>query len=85
MANKHTPYRDRATATLEALNENMWRATDHARYPTAALVALTQAVLEASEQLRIANRLTIAIAAKDPIDITPETAVTLGIETQEQS
>lgn len=85
MANKHTPYRDRSAAALEALNENMWRVTDHARYPTAALVALTQAVLEASEQLRIANRLTLAIAAKDPIDITPETAATLGIETQEQS
>lgn len=85
MTNKHTPYRDRAAATLEALNENMWRTTDHARYPTAALVALTQAALEASEQLRIANRLTIAIAAKDPIDITPETAATLGIKTQRQS
>lgn len=85
MANKHTPYRDRAGASLEAISENMWRATDNARYPTDALVALTQAVLEVGEQLRIANRLTVAIAAKDPIDITPETAATLGIETQEQS
>lgn len=85
MTNKHTPYRDRAVAALEALNENMWRATDHARYPTAALVALTQAALEVGEQLRIANRLTLAIAAKDPSDITPETAATLGVETQEQS
>ena len=79
----HALRRDEAAELLEALNENMWKATDHARYPTAALVALTQAVLEVGEQLRIANRLTIAIAAKDPIDITPETAATLGIKTQE--
>lgn len=79
----HALRRDEAAAALEALNESMWRATDHARYPTVALVALTQAVLEVGEQLRIANRLTIAIAAKDPIDITPETAATLGIKTQE--
>lgn len=83
MSNKHTPYRDHATATLEALNENMWRVTDRTRYSTAALIALTQAALEVGEQLRIANRLTIAIAAKDPIDITPKTAATLGIKTQE--
>ncbi len=83
MADKHTPHRDHAASTLEALNKSMWKATDHSRYPTAALVALTQAVLEVGEQLRIANRLTIAIAKKDPIDITPETAATLGIETQE--
>ena len=61
MADKHTPHRDRAAATLEALNENMWKATDHARYPTAALVALAQAVLEVGEQLRIANRLNAAL------------------------
>ena len=83
MTNKHTPYRDRATAALEALDENMWRATDHARYPTGALVALTRAVLEVGEQLRIANRLAIAVATKDPINITPETSATLGIKTQE--
>lgn len=83
MSGKHTLHRDHAAATLEALNESMWKATDHARYPTAALIALTQAVLEVGEQLRIANRLTIAIAAKDPIDITPETAATLDIKTQE--
>ena len=79
----HALRRDEAAELLEALNENMWKATDHARYPTAALIALTQAVLEVGEQLRIANRLTIAIAAKDPIEITPETAATLGIKTQE--
>ena len=48
---------------LDAVNESMRKATDHARYPTAALVALTQAVLEVGEQLRIANRLAIAWAA----------------------
>lgn len=79
----HALRRDEAAALLEALNENMWKATDHARYPTAALIALTQAVLEVGEQLRIANRLTIAIATKNPIEITPETAATLGIDPQE--
>lgn len=79
----HALRRDEAAALLEALNENMWKATDHARYPTAALIALTQDVLEVGEQLRIANRLTIAIATKNPIEITPETAATLGIDPQE--
>lgn len=79
----HVLRRDEAAKLLDAVNENMWKATDHARYPTAALVALTQAALEVGEQLRIANRLTIAIAAKDPIEITPETAATLGIDPQE--
>ena len=79
----HALRRDEAAALLDAVNENMWKATDHARYPTAALIALTQAVLEVGEQLRIANRLTIAIATKNPIEITPETAATLGIDPQE--
>ena len=79
----HVLRRDEAAELLDAVNENMWKATDHARYPTAALVALTQAALEVGEQLRIANRLAIAIAAKDPIEITPETAATLGIDPQE--
>lgn len=81
----HALRRGEAAELLDAVNENMWKATDHARYPTAALIALTQAVLEVGEQLRIANRFTIAIAAKDPIEITPETAATLGIDPQEQS
>lgn len=79
----HVLRRNEAAAPLDAVNESMWKATDHARYPTAALVALTQAVLEVGEQLRIANRLTIAIATKNPIEITPETAATLGIDPQE--
>lgn len=79
----HVLRRNEAAALLDAVNESMWKATDHARYPTAALVALTQAVLEVGEQLRIANRLTIAIATKNPIEITPETAATLGIDPQE--
>ena len=79
----HVLRRDEAAELLDAVNENMWKATDHARYPTAALMALTQAALEVGEQLRIANRLAIAIAAKDPIEITPETAATLGIDPQE--
>ena len=79
----HVLRRDEAAELLDAVNENMWKATDHARYPTAALVALTYAALEVGEQLRIANRLAIAIAAKDPIEITPETAATLGIDPQE--
>ena len=83
MAGKHVPHRERAVAALEAISGQLWKATDHARYPTAALVAITQAVLEVGEQLRIANRLTVAVAAKDPIDITPKTAVTLGIKAKE--
>ena len=79
----HALRRNEAAALLDAVNESMWKATDHARYPTAALVALTQAVLEVGEQLKIANRLTIAIATKNPIEITPETAATLGIDPQE--
>lgn len=79
----HALRRDEAAALLDAVNENMWKATDHARYPTAALIALTQAVLEVGEQLKIANRLTIAIATKNPIEITPETAATLSIDPQE--
>lgn len=79
----HVLRRNEAAALLDAVNESMWKATDHARYPTAALVALTQAVLEVGEQLKIANRLTTAIATKNPIEITPETAATLGIDPQE--
>lgn len=79
----HVLRRNEAAALLDAVNESMWKATDHARYPTAALVALTQAVLEVGEQLKIANRLAIAIATKNPIEITPETAATLGIDPQE--
>ena len=36
----HVLRRDEAAKLLDAVNENMWKATDHARYPTAALVAL---------------------------------------------
>ena len=79
----HVLRRNEAAALLDAVNESMWKATDHARYPPAALVALTQAVLEVGEQLKIANRLAIAIATKNPIEITPETAATLGIDPQE--
>lgn len=83
MTNKHTPYRDRADAALEALNENMWRATDHARYPTAALIALTHAVLEVGEQLRIANRLAIAATPKNIIISDPRIAAALDVDPQE--
>lgn len=83
MTSKHIPHRERAAAALKEPNESMRKVTDHARYPTVAIAALTQAALKAGEQLRIANRLTIAIAAKDPIEITPETATTLGIKAQE--
>lgn len=79
----HVLRRDEAAALLDAVNENMWRATDHARYPTAALVALTQAVLEVGEQLRIANRLAIAAAPKNIIISDAKIADTLGIKTQE--
>nr|DAN65841.1 MAG TPA: hypothetical protein [Caudoviricetes sp.] len=79
------PWRDDATELLDAINGNFKAAEDQHKFTIGALCALAAAVLEVGEQLRITNRLTIAIAAKDPIDITPETAATLGIETQEQS
>ena len=84
MANNR-PWRDDATKLLEAINSNFKAAKDQHKFTIGALCAIASAVLEVGEQLRIANRLTIAIAAKDPIEITPETAATLGIETQEQS
>lgn len=79
----HALRRDEAAALLEALNENMWKATDHARYPTVALVALTQAVLEVGEQLRIANRLAIAAAPKNIIISDSRIAAALDIDPQE--
>ena len=77
------PWRDDATKLLDAINSNFKAAEDQHNFPIGALCALAAAVLEVGEQLRIANRLTIAITEKDPIDITPETAATLGIEAQE--
>lgn len=79
----HALRRDEAAELLDAVNENMWKATDHARYPTAALVALTRAVLEVGEQLRIANRLTIASASKNIIISDSRIAATLDIDPQE--
>lgn len=77
------PWRDEAAELLESINGNFKAAEDQHKFTIGALCALTSAVLEVGEQLRIANRLTIAIAAKDPIEITPETANTLGIDPQE--
>ncbi|WP_315210491.1 hypothetical protein [Actinomyces massiliensis] len=79
------PWRDDATKLLDAINSNFKAAEDQHKFTIGALCALAGAVLEVGEQLRIANRLTIAITEKDPIDITPETAATLGIDPQEQS
>lgn len=79
----HALRRDEASALLDAVNENMWKATDHARYPTAALIALTQAVLEVGEQLRIANRLAITSASKNIIISDSRIAAALDIDTQE--
>ena len=81
--NNNRPWRDDAAELLEAINGNFKAAEDQHKFTIGALCALASAVLEVGEQLRIANRLTITIAAKDPIDITPETAATLGIEAQE--
>lgn len=83
--NNHRPWRDDAAKLLDAIDSNFKAAEDQHKFTIGALCALASAVLEVGEQLRIANRLTIAIAAKDPIDITPETAATLGIDPQEQS
>jgi len=79
------PWRDDATKLLDAINSNFKAAENQHKFTIGALCALAGAVLEVGEQLRIANRLTIAITEKDPIDITPETAATLGIDPQEQS
>lgn len=79
----HVLRRGEAAELLDAVNENMWKATDHARYPTAALVALTQAVLEVGEQLRIANRLAIASASKNIIISDSRIAAALDCDTQE--
>ena len=79
----HVLRRDEAAALLDAVNENMWKATDHARYPTAALIAITQAVLEVGEQLRIANRLAISSASKNIIISDSRITATLDIDTQE--
>lgn len=84
MSNKR-PWRDEAAELLEAINSNFKAAEDQHKFTIGGLCALASAVLEVGEQLRIANRLTISIATKDPIDITPETATTLGIDPQEQS
>lgn len=78
------PWRDDAAELLDAINSNFKAAEDQHKFTIGALCALTSAVLEVGEQLRIANRLTLAIAAKDPIEITHETAATLGIDPQEQ-
>lgn len=82
MSNKR-PWRDEAAELLEAINSNFKAAEDQHKFTIGALCALTSAVLEVGEQLRIANRLTIAIATKDPIEITSATAATLGIDPQE--
>lgn len=83
--NNHRPWRDDATDLLDAINGNFKAAEDQHKFTIGALCALASAVLEVGEQLRIANRLTIAAVTKDPIEITPETATTLGIDPQEQS
>lgn len=77
------PWRDEAAELLEAINRNFKAAEDQRKFTIGALCALTSAVLEIGEQLRIANRLTLTIAAKDPIEITPETAAILAIDPQE--
>lgn len=46
----HVLRRDEAAELLDAVNEDMWKATDHARHPTAALVALDQAVAQIIEE-----------------------------------
>ena len=77
------PWRDEAAELLKAINGNFKAAENQHKFTIGGLCALASAVLEVGEQLRIANRLTIAIAAKDPIEITPETAATLGIDPKE--
>lgn len=77
------PWRDDAAELLEAINRNFKAAEDQHKFTIGCLCALTSALLEVGEQLRIANRLTLAVAAKDTVEITSETAATLGIDPQE--
>lgn len=79
----HILRRDEADEILTAINKSYDIAEDQHKLTIASLCALTQAVLELGEQLRIANRLAIAAAPKEIIISDRRIAATLGIRPQE--
>lgn len=79
----HILRRDEADENLTAINKSYDIAEDQHKLTIASLCALTQAVLELGEQLRIANRLAIAAAPKEIIISDRRIAATLGIRPQE--
>lgn len=84
MTNKR-PWRDDAAELLAAINSNFKAAEDQHKFTIGALCALTSAVLEVGEQIRIANRLAIAAAPKNIIISDTRIAAALDIDPQEQS
>ena len=83
--NNNRPWRDDAAELLAAINSNFKAAEDQHKFTIGALCALTSAVLEVGEQLRIANRLAIAAAPKNIIISDTRIAAALDIDPQEQS
>lgn len=79
----HTLRRDEAAEILAAINKSYDVAEDQHKLMISSLCALTQAVLEVGEQLRLANRLAIAAAPKNIIISDRKIAATLGIRPQE--
>lgn len=77
------PWRDDAAELLEAINSNFKATEDQHKFTIGALCALTSAVLEVGEQLRIANRLAIAAAPKNIIISDTRIAAALDIDPQE--
>lgn len=80
---KNRPWRDEAAELLDAINSNFKAAEDQHKFTIGALCALASAVLEVGEQLRIANRLTIAATSKNIIISDPKIAAALDIDPQE--
>ena len=79
----HILRRDEAAEILAAINKSYDVAEDQHKLTISSLCALTQAVLEVGEQLRLANRLAIAAAPKNIIISDRKIAATLGVRPQE--
>lgn len=79
----HVLRRGEAAEILTVINKNYEVAEEQHKLTIASLCALTQAVLEVGEQLRIANRLAIAAAPKNIIISDTRIATVLGINPQE--
>lgn len=79
----HVLRRGEAAEILTAINKSHASIEGQHKFTIASLCALTQAVLEVGEQLRIANRLAIASASKTIIISDTRIAAALGIDPQE--